>query len=424
MSTPEVGPPETVYSYSLAWPTTDPAEAIRLGWRTPREILLPPYLYINDYFRDFADSIDVVFEPLVDIPTEILGDLRNMWVTNPALENDQITDSTMIPFDAWSQPERQLLVQQVNMLGMKLMSAGLIPNDNYQAISRWLGMYWWGKGTQSFINFINYSLSASLQVVALWTQDYVNFLPAGDSGIGTPIWEGGTWYPTTTVQIISSGGLQNVDIQDLVNFFYEIANYNLVLQAVNIEYTMWITDDPTFQRTDAEVVAVGLWANNSIVISNVARYGVPGPAQYDTAPDVPMGALSVAPTNTNYTGVYMLATPTAWYQDPQGRNIPMYAPADQSIVNTPTLPSTVVGGASTTENGLGFSVLLGPVGWMDVPGSSRSTARVPYFSTTPVQRTARVNVLPSQIVGNNHSLLLVNPTGFLELATNQWVPYW
>ena len=414
----------TMYQYSLNTPSTNPVENKRLGYRTPRSILLPPYLASNPYFVEYMDAIDYVFESNVDIPTEILGDLRNMWVSNPALEENYIEQALMIPFEAWSQPERQLLVKQVNMLGMKLMNAGIISNDSYQAIARWVGMYWFGKGTQSFINFINYSLSASLQVTRLWTDDYVNFVPDGDSTIGTPIWEGGTWYPTSHVEIVAQGGLGDIDINTLISFFYEIANYNLVLYSVNSSFNMWITDDPNLIRTDAEVVAMGIWADNEIVMSNLFSYGSNAPPTYTTAPDLPMGALSTEPTNTNYTGVYMLSAPSSWILDTNGNTIPAYTATDQAVTTSGVLPSTLCGGPSTNGENSGYQVLLGPVGWMSVPGSTNSASRIPYWTSVPVSRTAAVTVLPASIVGQQRQNLLVNPAGFTELAPGQYVPYW
>jgi hypothetical protein len=414
----------TDYTYTLSPPSSDPAENKRLGYRTPRSILLPPYFATNPLFVDFMDAIDEVFEPLVDQKTEILGDLRNVWVTNPDLENNQIANSEMIPFEAWSQPERQLLVMQVNALGLKLQNAGIISDDSYQVISRWAGQYWFGKGTQSFINFINYCLSSSLTVTPLWTEDYVNFVPVGDPTIGTPIWEGGSWYPTTHVALIAQGGLGNLDIATLVSFFYEIANYNLVLYSVEIEYNMWITDDPQLIRTDAEVVAIGLWANSSIVISNLFSYGADAPATFDTEPDLPTGAYSTQPTNTNFSDVYILAAPTAWIQAPNGQTVPVYTSSDQTITNGADMPTTFCGNQPATTGEV--MMIFGPVDWIDVPGSSRSDARIPVFSSVPVARTAALSELPTQIVGNQRANLLCNPDGWTEMVpgSGQWTPYW
>jgi hypothetical protein len=416
----------TLYTYTLDPPSSEPAENKRLGYRTPRSILLPPYLAVNQYFVDFMDAIDEVFESTVDTKTEILGNLRNMWVTNPEMEETYINNSELIPFEAWSQPERDLLVKQVNTLGMKLQNAGVISNDSYQTISRWVGLYWFQKGTQNFINFINYCLSASLQVTKLWTDDYINFVPEGDASIGTPIWEGGAWYPTTHVSLIANGGLGSLDINTLISFFYEIANYNLVLHSVDISFQMPITDDPTLTRTDAEIVAIGLWADNALVISNQFRLGVDSPPVYDVAPDFPGGALSPAPAGTDYTGVYMLGQPSAWIEDATGDSIPAYLIQDQQVVEGPTLPTTLCGGASTTGDASGYQVLYGPVGWIPVPGSTRSTARIPVYTTIPTARTVDVDHIPSSSIGSLRANFLVNPRGFKELiaGSGQFTPFW
>ncbi len=417
----------TVYTYSLSWPSTDVAENLRLGYRTPRSILLPPYLAINQYFTDFMDAVDEVFEPLVDMKTEILGDLRNPWVTNPSLEQNEIANNQMIDFSRWSQPERQILASQVNSLGMNFQNAGVITNDNYQAISRWVGQYWFAKGTQSFIDFINYSLSSQLKVTPLWTEDYVNFVAEGDPTIGTPIWDGGTWYPTSHVSIIASGGLQSLDIQTLVAFFYEIANYNLVLYSVESAYNMWITDDVTQVRTDAEIVAIGLWSDFAINMSNFASYGVDSPPVTDLSPQIPMQALTTAPTNTNFSNVYILGQPTGWFQDSDGDTIPAYGTADQTITNSGTIASTVCGTiATSTTPSDGYSLIFGPVGWDIVPGSPRSDARVPYFTSVPTERTAALSELPAQMVGVGRQQMLVNPKGFKELVSGSghYVPFW
>jgi hypothetical protein len=412
----------TIYTYTQDFPNEDLDVNLRLGYRVPREILLPPYIF-QDYFRDFMDAIDAVFETNVDIKTEILGDLRNMWVSNVAMENSLYDNpAQLVPFSSWSQPERAILVKQVNMLGMKLQSAGLISDDGYQAIARWLGMYWWGKGTEAFIDFINYSISSSLTVNTLWTSDYVTFLPAGDSGIGTPIWEGGTWYPTTTVEIFAAGGLQNIDIPTLVNFFYEIANYNLVLQAITIVYNMWITDDPNLIRTDAEVVAVGLWVNESIVISNFAQYGANPPATYSTAPQITASAY--VPSPTIGSGTFILAQPSAWIEK-NGMIFPVYAESAMAIQNSPNLPTSLMGGASTNGQTDGYSVLYGPVTWLQVPGSSDSTARIPAYATQPVAKTVALSEIPTQTVGAFTANLLTNPDAWIDLdGTGYVTPCW
>jgi hypothetical protein len=416
--------------FTIDVPSTDPAVNRRLGYRTPRSILLPPYLLFDQYWIDYTDSLDAVLGPAVDEKIDILANIRNMWVTNPDLENNQIANGQLVAFDQWSQPEREILVKQVNLLGMKLQNAGVLSNDAYHTVARFVGQYWFQKGTQSFIDFINFCLSSTLTVQKLWTEDYTHFVPEGSATIGSPIWEGGTWYPTTHVSIVAKGGLSTLDIQTLVSFFYEIANYNLVLQAVDISYDMYITDDETLTRTDSEVVAIGLWADSAITLSNTLRLGADPPGVYDVAPMLPSNALTTTPNATDYTTQYILAAPSAWIEDADGDKIPVYTTLDQQVSEAPSLPTTLMGGQSTLGAGnlspAGFTMLLGPTTWIKVPGSSRSQARIPVFSSVPVPRIARQNATPSRMIGNLRGNILVNPKGFKEFVTGsgQFYPYW
>lgn len=414
--------------YSIDVPSSDPKVNQRLGFRTPRSILLPPYLLFSQYWLDYTDSIDAVLGPTVDAKIDILANIRNMWVTNPELENGAIADAQLVPFDAWSQPEREILVRQVNLLGMKLQNAGVLSNDSYHTVARFVGQYWFEKGTQAFIDFINFALQSNLTVEKLWTQDYVNFTPEGDPSIGTPIWEGGTWYPTTHVAIVASGGLGAIDVNTLVSFFYEIANYNLVLQAVDSSYDMYLVDDPTSGRLDAEVVALGMWADNAIPISNVSRFGSDPPPIFDVEPGYPASVLTPNPALTDYTTTFVLAAPSGWVQDSDGNKIPAYSATEQAITEAPTFPTTLMGGPSTVSptdlSPTGFTMLLGPVSWSKLPGSSRSSARIPTYAAIPVARTARKDATPSQMIGNLRGNLLVNPKGFKQIAGGGFYPFW
>lgn len=412
-------------TYTLNMPSSDPSLNRRLGFKTPRSILLPPYLALNGYFVDYTNSMDAVFGPTIDEKIDIIANIRNMWVTNPDLENNVIAESQMVPFDGWSQPEREILVKQVNLLGMKLATASVLSNDAYQTIARFVGQYWFGKGTGAFIEFINFCLSTGLTVTRMWTQDYINFLPEGDGGIGTPIWEGGAWYPTTHVQLVSIDGLPNVDLLTLVSFFYEIANYNLVLYGVDVTYNLPIVDRIRVGKTTAKVVAMALWTENSFPISNLYQFGANPPSSYSLAPDFPMNALTTAPVQSDYTQVIMLCAPSAWMEDADGNTIPVYTPEDQVIVNSALTSSTVTGNVSTDGEIAGVNTLIGPFTWGAIPGSPDSQARIPMFSMVPGLRTSYIDYIPSQKVGNVALSPLVNPKGFKEfvVGSGQFYPY-
>lgn len=239
----------------------------RHGIKVPRSTLLPPYMSSNPYFVEFTDAMDAIYGPTVDSKLSVLSNIRNMWVQN--LDTEVAAETgVMMPPTTWSTPERPLVVKQVNMLGMKLENAGIVTDDAYQTIARFVGMYWFGKGTAGFIDFINYCLSSDLKVENQWTDDYVTFWPEGSHNIGVPIWEGGTWYPTTHVVVAAEGGLRGLDIVTLQKFFYEIANYNLVLLAIDQRFDMPIVARPGDDGTI--VMAVGLFCDNNVPISTAS----------------------------------------------------------------------------------------------------------------------------------------------------------
>jgi hypothetical protein len=236
----------------------------RHGLTIPRSTLLPPYLSSNPYFVEYTNAMDAVYGDSVDKELHALSNIRNMWVQNPATES-LVEAGQLIPTDTWSTPNRDLVVKQVNALGMKLQTAGIITDDAYQTIARFVGLYWFGKGTGAFMDFVNYCLSSDFRVYNMWTKNYVDFYNEGDPQIGTPLWEGGEWYPTTHVTIEAKGGLKGIDILTLQQFFYEIANYNLVLFSIDENYDIPIVDAPG--KPDANIMAVGLFAVFNINIT-------------------------------------------------------------------------------------------------------------------------------------------------------------
>lgn len=237
----------------------------RLGYRVPRRALLPPYL-ADPYFQQYAGIIDHVYSTEVDQKIATIRELRSGWHSNPDVEALALNGS-MIDATAWDTLERSLVTQQDNSLGMYLSSAGSITTDSLTTISRFLGYYWWERGTYGFLEFINFCLGTGITMVNLWAEydpanpndtDYLNFTPENADGTppGTPIWDGGTWFPTTHVILTAKGGLP-IESTDLVTFFYEIANYNLVVNAIDFNYDIPVV---AFEGdVNTEIVALGIY---------------------------------------------------------------------------------------------------------------------------------------------------------------------
>lgn len=389
----------------------------RLGIKVPRSTLLPPYLALNDYYVDYTNSIDVVFGKLVDEKIDIISNLRNMWVQNHTTEVTAQANM-IITSDQWSIPEREIVVKQVNMLGMKLQNAGVVTDDAYQQIARFVGMYWFGKGTEAFINFINYCLQSQLTVATMWTQDYKLFLEEGNTGIGTPIWEGGTWYPTTHVTIVANNGLQGQDIRTITSFFYEIANYNLVLESIDQSFDMKVVTNLTTQIAD--IVAIGLYTQNNIAIANSVGTGAPSPVVH-TLPNhaLPTTYCAMGGVQLNLSNAILLAQPSGWFRLPGGQIVPVYGASARQIVDVGDLGVQLMGPPVSGQ----FNLLYGPVTWLQIPNSPNSQSRIPSFGYNTYTVEDGIG-LPTQTYGEQRDYLLVNPTGFIQLAPGQYSPYW
>lgn len=251
----------TIFSYTNDLPHTTAVENRRAFVKLPKSILLAPYLLTNPYFVDYADSIDTVFDYVVEAKIDALTNIRNMWVSTPVMEQ-KVTNGEMIDFLDWGGPERAVIVSQVNLLGMKLANAGVLAESGYRAIAKYLGSYWFGKGKNAAIDFMNFCLGSGLTITPLVTQDYVHFMLPGDSGVGAFVYDSppGPWFPTTHV-IINMPADYQVDPVTLGAFFYEICNYNLVLHAISVSVRALIVtdDDPVFANI---MLAGGLWSPN------------------------------------------------------------------------------------------------------------------------------------------------------------------
>lgn len=397
--------------------TNDYLEEQRHGNREPRSKLLPPYLQSNPYFKDFADAIDRVWAEQVDSRIDVIKYLRHMWVTNPTVER-KIDNGELLDLDDWTRPERSLLVKQVNLLGMKLRSAGLLTDQNYLVVSRFLGRYWFGKGTEDFIQFINFALILDLEVRNLWSEilknpdgsyqlKYNNFTREEDAG--TPIWEGGNWFPTTHVEIVANGGLSDISTQTLAEFFYEIANYNLVLRSVDADYKMPIVPDVNTPVT--RVVANALVANQQMVMSNTGRYGIAPPKSY---------TFDGLPTQVYGTGEMLLGRPDTWWSDSTGKKFPVFL-RYYKITDGVELPTTLIGEPTSPGDPLlNYKIMRSSPVWSTLPGSPRMTGLIPGWSSIPA--VTYNPVIPTVILGHRDSLLS-NPVGFVSLGGN-FVPYW
>jgi hypothetical protein len=210
-----------------------------------RSVLLPPYMKDIQVWEDLIKIIDEVLGPNVDDPTVWVSQLRWLWIeaSTAAAKIDKEEMLRIIDFEI---PEKEIIIKQAKQLGFDFQDTDMITTTDYQRIVRNIALFWYSKGKPDFIDFLGFVLNSQMSIKNMWSTQgatwdtYGTMLPEGDAGIGTPIWEGGAWFPTTHVELVFDPfAFINPTFAKLTNLFYAIANYNLVLESVVLDGIGW-----------------------------------------------------------------------------------------------------------------------------------------------------------------------------------------
>lgn len=229
-----------------------------------RSVLLPPYMSENEVWQSLVKMVDQVLKGKVDDPTAWLAQLRYLWIEASSAA-DKINSGELLKIEDFEVPEKAILIKQSRQLGFDFQDSDLISAEDYQRIVRNLALFWYGKGRPNFIDFLGFVVNSQMTMKNLWStagptwDSYGRMLPEGDPSIGAPMWKGGTWFPTSHVQLfLDPFQFANPSFNKLVNLFYAIANYNLVLDSVVLEGKAYIHSITSKEIADV-VVAYPMW---------------------------------------------------------------------------------------------------------------------------------------------------------------------
>jgi len=150
----------------------------------------------------------------------------------------------------WKMPinapqERSILIQNGNMLGFDFFNTTLTDED-YRRLLEFISMYWAEGGTNNFVKFISFIKNIRLECLPLWSvdtagDDYPELEIKQDSMV--PVWKGGTWYPTSHVELrynplldqkqTNSNETQSFELyKGVEDIFYVFAPIQLVLERI------------------------------------------------------------------------------------------------------------------------------------------------------------------------------------------------
>lgn len=204
-------------------------------------------------WRDLADAIDYVLKDSVDNPIRLMSLLRDTYNYRFADLGEELPSGLFDVNDLYPFPKEEYILVN-NLLGFSITNS-LLAREDYQNLSSTLGTYYGQKGYENFMDFFGYNTGSIFTIKPLWTQNYTSFetevFSASDltvldiSGVYTPVtpvYKGGTWYPTPNVELtVDFLNFGIYDPADVVKFFYYIAPLNLVLRRLVLESDVQIT---------------------------------------------------------------------------------------------------------------------------------------------------------------------------------------
>jgi hypothetical protein len=170
--------------------------------------LLVDHFQENPFWMDLTNSMSELFNPMVQNPVETLAQIRATDVE---------------PYYAGL---------NMQMVGFKVPVLSFSPAE-YERLMGDIGKYVQTRGASiKFIDFIGYIKATALTHIPLWAND-INDINSLSDIPGTPIWEGGDWFPTPFYQVAYDAEELNVDDENQVLFLFQVLEpIHLVMRAL------------------------------------------------------------------------------------------------------------------------------------------------------------------------------------------------
>jgi preprotein translocase subunit YajC len=156
----------------------------------------------------------------------------------------QLDDNTIITQRRRALQSRKTLIDGSVLQGFDYYSEKLTDED-YARVFDYVSTYWPKSGTPEFVHFIGFVKNLRLQMRQLWTVDLGDNATSSNPAFNyhkileqlqdefTPVWEGGSHYPTSHVEIEYDVIFSpNADLSDLIRMFYLLAPIHLVLERI------------------------------------------------------------------------------------------------------------------------------------------------------------------------------------------------
>ena len=192
-----------------------------------RSRLLSEHIRQHPVWGELVTSLDEVWANLgLDNAID-----KMKWLRSPINTRDLVISDggKLVNMGTLSPHDRTTLIQSADLLGFRFHDSSMFTSEDYIRFCRFLAQYYNDdKGMPIWSDFLSWMTNAEFRTAQLWTTDYVDFYEEDDPAVGTPIHEGGDWYPTT--HILIEYDASRFDLLALREFFNYFSNINLVLQ--------------------------------------------------------------------------------------------------------------------------------------------------------------------------------------------------
>jgi hypothetical protein len=208
-------------------------------------------------WQDYADAFDEVLATNVGPIDKALANLRTLYPgyvdydalaeSNSALAT-AVVNGELLPPAAFDTFSRDVEVQRLNTLGLSVTDPRAMDDAALRRLTQNIGMYWYSKGTVDLPDFLSFCLNSPIRLVPLWTLNYKDMYEEGDPLIGTPVWQGGEWFPTTHVRLhFDTAEYTGSNLDSLISVLYDLINYNLVVESITRQqyFVAYSSNNPT-----------------------------------------------------------------------------------------------------------------------------------------------------------------------------------
>ena len=193
-----------------------------------RSLLLPEGMS-TEHWINLMDAIDSVWATRIDSKINSIRKLRHSLVPTSILGTDLQEFGTLDALD------KETLVKKARQVGLTLTEADDIGIPALQRLVATIPRYWYSKGTVRLDNYLNYALNTTCVLRPLWTENYIDFYEKDSPFMGVSILEGGTWYPTSHLDLdIVSASLIDISKEGFLKVLYQLLPATAVLRRISL----------------------------------------------------------------------------------------------------------------------------------------------------------------------------------------------